>query len=161
MFQVLGVHACSNELPKLRVVSLVEQWQLMKEDSVHETELLREETFISVDEGELLVLKCLLSNHEEEEWLQRSIFKTHCTIKKKACLFIIDSGNCGNIVTSSLVKKLNLKMEDHPHPYYTLAWIWKKNELRYLVPFSINILHDHVWCNVVLMDVCHLLLGRT
>lgn len=99
----------------------MEERELLEEDSTQEVEMLREETFISADEGELLVLRRLLNSHKEEDWLRHNIFRTR-TVEKKVCQLIIDSGSCENAAASAMVEKLNLKTEDHPHPY-TLVWI--------------------------------------
>ncbi|XP_028062877.1 uncharacterized protein LOC114266193 [Camellia sinensis] len=53
---------------------------------------------------------------------------------------IIDSGSCKNVVSQEMVDKLNLPVEEHPHPY-SLSWFKKGNEIkvtkRCLVSFSI------------------------
>nr|GEV30348.1 Gag-Pol polyprotein, putative [Tanacetum cinerariifolium] len=63
-----------------------------------------------------------------------------------------------------MVKKLQLKTKDHPHPYH-LTWFDKKKEFkvskRCLVKFSIGEKYkDEVVCDVVPIDACHLLLCR-
>ena len=63
-----------------------------------------------------------------------------------------------------MVEKLNLSTEKHPQPY-KVSWLRKGNEVRVdqkcLVQFSIGpIYKDEVWCDVVPMDACHVLLGR-
>lgn len=60
--------------------------------------------------------------------------------------------------------KLSLTPEPHPKPYI-LAWIQKGSTVnvnhRVLVNFYVGANYiDVVWCDVVPMDVCHLLLGR-
>lgn len=62
------------------------------------------------------------------------------------------------------VKKLSLAAEPHPNPY-KLAWLQQDNDFpvtkRTLVSFSIgDAYHDKTYCDIVLMDACHLLLGR-
>ena len=57
-----------------------------------------------------------------------------------------------------------MKIETHPTPY-KLAWLNKGGEVlvsqRALISFSIGTKYkDKVWCDVVTMDACHLLLGR-
>ena len=57
-----------------------------------------------------------------------------------------------------------MKTEKHPKPY-KLAWLRKGGEVkvcrRACVNFSIGKKYkDEIWCDVVDMDVCHLLLGR-
>ncbi|KAM0017446.1 putative nucleotidyltransferase, Ribonuclease H [Helianthus debilis subsp. tardiflorus] len=63
-----------------------------------------------------------------------------------------------------MVEKLSLPLHDHPEPYQ-LTWLKKGNILkvihRCLVQFSIGDKYaDEVWCEVLPMDACHLLLGR-
>lgn len=58
--------------------------------------------------------------------------------------------------------KLNLKSKNHLRPY-KLSWLHKGNEVRVnkrcLVDFSIGKNYkDKVMCDVIRMDVCHLLL---
>lgn len=82
----------------------------------------------------------------------------------KVCHFVIDAGSCENIISVEAVQKLNLKTEKHPTPY-KMAWLKKGSEvtvsLRALVSFSIGSKYkDSVWCDVIAMDACHLLLGR-
>lgn len=92
---------------------MVEERELLEEDSTQEVEMLREETFISADEGELLVLRRLLNSHKEEDWLRHNIFRTG-TVEKKVCQLIIDSGSCENVAASAMVEKLNLKRKIIP-----------------------------------------------
>ncbi|XP_071727614.1 uncharacterized protein [Rutidosis leptorrhynchoides] len=63
-----------------------------------------------------------------------------------------------------MVDKLQLPAEDHPEPYQ-LTWLKRGNHIkvtkRCLVQFLIgNTYKDEVWCEVIPMDACHLLLGR-
>ncbi|PKI48211.1 hypothetical protein CRG98_031398 [Punica granatum] len=100
----------------------------------------------------------------DEDWLRNNIFQSTCTIGNKVCRFMIDSGSCENIVSTEAVQKLSLRSEPHPKPY-KLAWLKKGGEVSVLkhalVTFSIGPRYrDSVWCDVVMMDACHLLLGR-
>lgn len=61
------------------------------------------------------------------------------------------------------MQKLGLKTEGKPKSY-KLAWLKKGSEVmvgrRSLVSFSIGLNYkENVWCNVVEMDACRLLLG--
>nr|GEV83237.1 hypothetical protein [Tanacetum cinerariifolium] len=63
------------------------------------------------------------------------------------------------------VQKLGLKTKNHPKPY-KLQWLKKDGEVtvskRVHVLFLVGTTYkDNVWCDVVDMDACHLLLGRT
>ncbi|XP_058202674.1 uncharacterized protein LOC131317120 [Rhododendron vialii] len=120
------------------------------------------------DVGPLLVVQRACYAPREADgnlWLRSNVFQSTCTIGEKVCRFVIDSGSCENVVSEEAVQKLGLKTEPHPNPY-KLAWLKRGNELvkvskRCLVSFSVGSTYkDQVWCDVVAMDVCHLLLGR-
>ncbi|XP_021975489.1 uncharacterized protein LOC110870614 [Helianthus annuus] len=121
------------------------------------------------DKGEALVLQRLLhatvaDPSDDTAWLRTTIFWTKCTSKGKICNVIIESGSCENIVSTTMVDKLKLPLHDHPESYQ-LTWLKKSNLLkvthRCLVQFSIgNKYSDEVWCEVLPMDACHILLGR-
>ncbi|XP_076938140.1 uncharacterized protein LOC143606166 [Bidens hawaiensis] len=121
------------------------------------------------DRGEALVIRRVLNTNlpytsDDTAWLRNNIFRTKCTSKGKVCTVIIDGGSCENIVSQSMVDKLNLPTQDHPEPYQ-LTWLKKGNLIkvthRCLVQFSIsNKYSDEIWCEVLPMDVCHILLGR-
>nr|KAJ0217138.1 hypothetical protein LSAT_V11C300143600 [Lactuca sativa] len=75
-----------------------------------------------------------------------------------------DAGSCDNLISEEAVQKLALKTENRPKPY-KLQWLKKGGEVtvskRALVHFSVGTTYkDDVWCDVVAMDACHLLLGR-
>jgi CTP:phosphocholine cytidylyltransferase-like protein len=125
-----------------------------------------EEDVIYGDTGEMLVIRRVLnfSPVQDDVWLRNNIFHTRCTSHGKVCDVIIDSGSCENVVSENMVQKLPLKTEKHPK-LYKLSWLEKDKcvqvDQRCLVNFSIGEKYrDEVWCDVVLMDACHLLLGR-
>ena len=77
---------------------------------------------------------------------------------------IINSGSVENIALKCLVNKLGLKTEKHPSPY-KIGWIKKGTETlvtqQCRVTFSMGKCYvDEVFCDVVEMDSCHLILGR-
>ena len=77
---------------------------------------------------------------------------------------MIDGGSYENIILAEAVQKLGLETVKHPKPY-KLAWLKKEGEVTVskcvLVSFSIWEKYKHdVWCDVIVMDACHLLLGR-
>lgn len=101
---------------------------------------------------------------EYESWLRHNIFYTRCTSQGKVYNVIIDNGSYENVVANYMVEKLKLPIETHPYPY-KLQWLRKGNEVKvmncYCVQFSIeNKYQDEIWCDVISMDACHLLLGR-
>jgi hypothetical protein len=82
----------------------------------------------------------------------------------KVAKLIIDPRSGMNIILEEAVRKLGLETKRYPTPYQ-LEWLTKGNEVisKYCqVPFSIGGKYvDRVWCDVVDMTMCHLLLGKS
>ena len=72
----------------------------------------------------LVIQRLLLTPRVEYGDQQNEIFRARCTISKRICDLIIDSGSVENIASKSLVTKLGLKTEKHPSPY-KIGWIKK------------------------------------
>ena len=76
---------------------------------------------------------------------------------------IIYGGSCPNVASTTIVEKLGMPTSKHPRPY-KLQWLNDSGEVRVnkqaLVSFSIGKYEDEVLCDVVQMQVGHLLLGR-
>ncbi|GJQ97406.1 hypothetical protein Tco_0008545 [Tanacetum coccineum] len=95
-----------------------------------------EEEIVSGDVRVNLMVRrsCLTPKAVGDDWLKHNIFQSTCTILNR------------------------------PKPY-KLHWLKKGGEVtvskRVLVTFSVGITYkDSVWCDMVPMDACHLLLGR-
>ena len=113
---------------------------------------------------ELMVAKRGLSvqSKEDDEMQRDNIFHTRCHIQNKVCSVIIDGGSCTNVASTSMVEKLGMQTSKHPRPY-KLQLLNDSGEVRVnkqvLIPFSIGKHKDEVLCDVVPMQVGHLL-GR-
>ena len=126
-----------------------------------------EDVVLVADSGEYVncvIQKVLLTPSQPVSSQRNSLFRTRCTINKRVCDVIIDSGSCENIISKSLVKTLELLTVKHPHPY-KIGWIKKGTKLMVTevckVQFSIGKFYqDEIVCDVVDMHACHLLLGR-
>ncbi|GJZ30243.1 putative reverse transcriptase domain-containing protein [Tanacetum coccineum] len=125
-----------------------------------------EEELVSGDVGVNLMVRrsCLTPKAVGDDWLKHSLFQSTCTILGKVCTFMVDPGSCDNLIAEEAVQKFGLKTENRPKPY-KLQWLKKGGEVtvskRVLVAFSVGTTYkDSVWCDVVPMDACHLLLGR-
>jgi hypothetical protein len=116
-------------------------------------------------EGHLMMRKVLLTPEKEvEDSAQRTrLFRTACKTKDRVCKVIVDSGSTDNLVSTEMVEKLELETTDHPSPY-KVSWLQKGHQVsvtkQCLVEFKIGGYNDKVLCDVIPMDVCHLLLGR-
>jgi hypothetical protein len=106
----------------------------------------------------------LMPEKEAENPVQRnSLFQTACKTKDRVCKVIVDSGSTDNLVSTEMVKKLELETIEHPSPY-RVSWLQKGHQVNVtkqcLVEFKIGGYNDKILCDVIPMDVCHLLLGR-
>ncbi|XP_021984748.1 uncharacterized protein LOC110880548 [Helianthus annuus] len=159
------------ECPNKHLVTLVYD---MGDDETNDQDVLDtsdqgDVEVVRPDHGESLIVQRVLSvtvdkTVDDTRWLRNNIFHTKCTSKGKVCTVIIDGGSCENMVATTMVEKLGLPVETHPEPYQ-LTWLKKGNLVRVtqrcLVQFSIGTKYkDEVWCEVIPMDACHLLLGR-
>ncbi|KAL5764000.1 hypothetical protein ACOSQ2_016594 [Xanthoceras sorbifolium] len=129
-------------------------------------EEVAKEELVDGDTGTMLMVRrtCLAPRTEEGDWLRNNIFQSTCTILGKVCRFVINGGSCENIVLVEAVQKLGVKTEKYQKPY-RLAWLQKGGEVtvsqRALISFYMGSNYkDQMWCDVVNMDACHLLLGR-
>lgn len=97
-----------------------------------------------------------------EDWHQTSIFYTYTKCNGRSCKIDIDDGSSLNAASHTVVMKFSLNLEPHPHPY-SVAWVDKSNipiTHRCKVPLNFSIYSDQVWCDVLIMDVSHILLGH-
>jgi hypothetical protein len=76
---------------------------------------------------------------------------------------IIDSGSTDNLVSKDMVEKLELNTTAHPSPY-KISWMQKGHQVmitkQCLVEIKIGGYKDEILCDVIPMDVCHILFGR-
>jgi hypothetical protein len=112
-----------------------------------------------------MMRKFLLTPEKEvESSVQRTrLFRTALKTKDRVCKVIMDSGSMDNFVSTEMVEKLELETTDHPSPY-KISWLQKGHQVtitkQCLVEFKIGGYNDKILCDVIPMDVCHLLLGR-
>ena len=67
-----------------------------------------------------------------------------------------------NVVSKDAVKLLNLKVEPHPNPF-SVAWVNDHTlpiAQRCLASIQMGDYKDEIYCDVLPMDVAHVLLGR-
>ena len=84
-------------------------------------------------------------------------------MEDRLCDMIIDTGSCRNVVSTTVIDKLNWPTTEHPSPY-KLHWLNNSSDgkvtKKALISFSIGRFLDKVLCDVCPMDACHILLGR-
>ncbi|GJY16226.1 reverse transcriptase domain-containing protein [Tanacetum coccineum] len=169
-YKCSGVGHYARDCPNLKTLAFVPD----DADPIYDTDAAPEldepgDELVYPDRGEALVIQRVLNvavskSVDDNSWLRNNIFRTKCTSKGKVCDMIIDGGSCENVISTYMVEKLGMKTEDHPEPYQ-LTWLKKLNTVkvskRCLVQFSIGKNYkDEVWCEVIPMDVAHILLGH-
>nr|GEX53378.1 hypothetical protein [Tanacetum cinerariifolium] len=122
--------------PNKQVLTLIDE-----ADPLYDTEDEVETEVVYPDRGELLVTcrllnTAVLDQDDDTTWLRTNIFRTQCTTKGKICTVIIDGGSYENMVSTTMVEKL---------VYFSVS----------------NKYTDELWCEVIPMDACHILLGRS
>ena len=92
-----------------------------------------------------------------------NLFHTRCLVKGTTCSLIIDSGSCTNVVSTMLIKKLQISTQDHPK-LYKLQWLNDSGTMKVisqaLISFTLGKYKDEVLCDVLPMHARDILLGR-
>ena len=109
------------------------------------------------------VIRCVLSTTvDNDNWKRTSIFHTVIQSGDKKCELVIYGGSSMNVVSKDVVKLLNLKVEPHPNPFRV---VWVNDQTlpvaqRCLFSIQMGDYKDEIYCDVLPMDVAHVLLGR-
>uniref|UniRef100_A0A2N9IG07 RNA-directed DNA polymerase n=1 Tax=Fagus sylvatica TaxID=28930 RepID=A0A2N9IG07_FAGSY len=115
----------------------------------------------ATDGPRLIVVRCALTlPKESEDWRRSNIFHTYVKCGSTNCKVIIDSGSCINAVSSNLVTRLGVKLIPHPNPY-KVSWVDTSSidiKERCLLPIQFMSYKDEIWCDVIPMDVGHVIL---
>ncbi|KAJ9557195.1 hypothetical protein OSB04_011809 [Centaurea solstitialis] len=128
--------------------------------SSFESKEVKEELEERID---VVLQRILLSSKEESQ--QHSLFRSHCSVHKKVGNLVIDSRSCENLVSRKLVDYFNLPLEPHEAPY-SLGWVENGSHVRVTQTCRVPIwigkhYQEEVLCDVLDMDACHILLGRS
>jgi hypothetical protein len=117
----------------------------------------------ATDVPRLIVVRCALTlPKESEDWRRSNIFHTYVKCGSMNCKVIIDSESCINAVSSSLVTRLGVKLISHPNPY-KVSWVDTSSidiKERCLLPIQFMSYKDEIWCDVIPIDVRHVIFGR-
>lgn len=108
------------------------------------------------------VIRCLLSTPKIVIGIVYQFFSHLYPCKDKNCKLLIDSISTMNEVSMSIVAKLNLKLEPHPHPFRVAQVDWNSLPVtkQWLVSIKFESYCDEIYCDFNPMDVAHILLGR-
>jgi len=109
---------------------------------------------------QLGIISCPYTAIGNEDWHRSSVFYTYIAHDGKNYKLMIDGGSCANIIAKAALEKIGLRAERHPHPY-NMHWVDKATQfINCQVPILMSSYEDHVWCDVLDIDVAHILLGR-
>lgn len=93
---------------------------------------------------------------------RKALFRIVCKSKRKCFEVVIYSGRTHNLDSTKMVEKLGLKNMKHPTPY-KVSSMHKGHHIlvneKCEVEFHIAKYHDKVLCDLMPMDVCHVMLG--
>ena len=101
---------------------------------------------------------------DKEDWRRTSMFQMLVRCRNQAKKLIIDGGSSMNVVSSSTTERLKLPIESHPQPY-KVAWIdnasiMVTHRCLFFFFFSFgSIYSDSIMCDIIPMQVIHILLG--
>jgi hypothetical protein len=112
-----------------------------------------------------VVQRVLSAQVDTSEKLQRhNLFQIFFVVKDFRVRIIIDGGSCNNLVSADFVAKIGLTTHLHTHPHY-IQWLNNSGKVKVThttrVHFSIDTYHDYADCDIVPMQACSFLLGRT
>ena len=108
------------------------------------------------------MVRCALGQPEPlNDWRRTTIFQTCTKIDNKKYKGKVDSGSCINTVASKLVITLGMRPVKHPNPY-KVTWIdvISIDVHERCLPIQFVTYTDNVWCDILPMDVGHIILGR-
>jgi len=123
---------------------------------------------VAEEDGEEMVCvvrRLLYTPTQADESQRKRIFEGMCSVTNRVCKLVIDNCSCENLVSQSLVEHLKLKTQPHPAPY-NIGWIKKGPSMKITqqcyLPLSLGKTYrSDILCDVVEMDACHVLLGRS
>jgi hypothetical protein len=106
--------------------------------------------------------KFRLSKPKEQEEGER-FFHSHMWFKGALIHFIVYSGSQKNLISTDIIKRLNLPMTLYPQPY-SISWLRHGRDVRVsqqcCLPYGIKPFKDEVLCDISPLEVCDVLLGQ-
>jgi hypothetical protein len=98
---------------------------------------------------------------EPKEW--EHLFHSQMWVKGAPLHFVVDSSSQMNLISVEVIKRMDLPMTFHLHPY-TIDWLNQGRDLRAIqqchLPYDINPFKDEVLCYISPLEVCDVILGQ-
>jgi hypothetical protein len=93
----------------------------------------------------------------------KRLFHSQMWVKDTLLHFIVDSDIQKNLISTEVVKRLDLSTTPHPQPY-TIGWLCQGSDLRVIqqcrLSYNIKPFKDEVLCDVSSLEVCDVLMGQ-
>jgi len=91
------------------------------------------------------------------------LFDSHMWVKGSSIHFIVDNDSQKNLISTEVVKRLDLPVTLHPQPY-TIGWLRQGRDIHVIqqcrLPYGIKPLKDEVLCDISSLEVCDVLLRQ-
>jgi hypothetical protein len=118
---------------------------------------------IDVEPGATIATTKIQPSEPEEPEEGERLFHSHMWVKGALLHFIVDRGNQNNLISTEVIKWLDLPTTPHRHPY-AIGWL---RQGRYLhvnqqchLPYNIKPFKDKVLCDISPLEVCDFILGQ-
>ncbi|KAJ0622866.1 putative transcription factor interactor and regulator CCHC(Zn) family [Helianthus annuus] len=159
LFRCYGLGHITSECTNKRVITLAEfETSIGTHDDEDPGQHQPEKEVEIGPDGECLVMRPTLigKTNQDSEMQREASFRTCCTIRDKVCSLVVASQN--------MVTKLSLPTDPHRYPY-DIQWLNQRQGIcvisRVLLSFTIGQKYkDDIWCDILPMDSCHVLLSR-
>ena len=103
-----------------------------------------------------------LEDPEESEAEER-LFHSQMWVKGIPLHFVVDNGIQKNLISTEVIKRLELPTTPHPQPY-NIGWLRQGQRIyvtqQCLIPNGIKTFKYEVLCDVVPLEVCDFILGQ-
>ena len=123
-----------------------------------------EQNTVEFETIRLSVVRYAMTQPEGNKDQRRTaIFHTYIKWRDKCCKIIINNWSCINAISSNTVACLGLKLVPYPMPYNVS--LVNNNSItvneRCLFPIKFLDYNDEIWCDVIPMNVGHVILDRS
>ena len=119
--------------------------ELVKEEIQENEEELEDRSHLALITRRLLKTQVIENDVDDQ---RDNLFHKRCLVKGTPCSLVIDSGSCTNVVSTMLIKRLQIPTQQHPKPY-KLQWLSDSGTMKVvsqvLISFNLGLL---LWKNI-------------
>jgi hypothetical protein len=118
---------------------------------------------IDVEPSAIVTTTKVQPREPEEPEEGECLFHSQMWVKGAPLHFIVDSDSQKNLISTEVIKQLDLPMTLHPQPY-TIGWLRQGRDLcvnqQCRLPYDIKPFKDEVLCDISPLEVCDVILGQ-